>query len=232
MGRREERRAGAEHAHATLHSFGRPAQAGHRCVRRPPHAGWRVTEFAHPQRKHDPESQPPLARAQRRPPHAGDVRLDPLEAQAELRSLVRDRDIDRFAVQGPRFEARLRPRVKGSERAGTVGVGAQVDAQPGRQVHQRGGVVHVPGIEVPPGIERPRSGLALALRHDSPPSKCRAAGADRGWMPAGPGTSPTPGPAKCRRMGTATRELDRAKGRAGANIRVPPPPCAQEPRRR
>ena len=161
MGRDEERRASAEHARAALEAAGRPAQAGGGFVRPPSHAIRRVPEPRRLQRHHHPEAQPPLAGALRPPAHPGGIGPDPLEPQAELRPLVRHRQIDRFAVQGPRSEPHPRPRGKACERAGAVGVGAHVDPQPRRQVHERGGMVRVPGIEAPPRVERLPAGPAL-----------------------------------------------------------------------
>ena len=130
MGRDEERRAGSEHARAAFEVAGRPAHAGHGFVRPPPHAARGVPERRRLQRDHHPEAKPPLAGALRPPAHTGGIRLSPLEPQAELRPLVRHREIDRFAVQGPRSEPRLRSGGKAGERTGAVGVGAHVDPQP------------------------------------------------------------------------------------------------------
>ena len=188
VGRDEERRAGADNARTRLALTVRPSQAGHVSVRPPLYALWIVPERRRLQHDHDPEAQPPFARTLRPPGHPGGVRPRLLEAQSELRPLVSRREIHPLAVQGPRSEPYLRSGGKASERAGAVGVGAHVHPQPRRQVHERGRMIHVPGIEVPPGVERlpsrfvPRA--VVTVRHDSPPRGRRTVGASiRGSPP-------------------------------------------------
>ena len=176
MRRGEERGARTEDARTAV----RPVHAERTRFgidRLPPHlrATARVGEYRPLQGDHHPETQPPLTGARRPPAHAGGVGPDLLEPQTEPSTLVRDGQIDVRSVQGPRSEPNPLARRESGERAGARGEGAHVGPQARRQVHQRARVVHVPGIEASPWVDRCRCGFirrrrrrAFMVRHDAP----------------------------------------------------------------